>query len=101
MAKERGTTWPIEPHTKAKHEILRRYWQAWLPIITKLGSRVLYIDGFAGPGRYEGGEDGSPDMPGARHLRCPEGPDRPGQPAKARRYRARVSANAASVASGS
>jgi len=60
LAKERGTTWPIEPHTKAKHEILRRYWQAWLPIITKLGSRVLYIDGFAGPGRYEGGEDGSP-----------------------------------------
>jgi len=60
MAKKIRTVWPIEPHTKAKHEILRRYWQAWLPIISKLGGRVLYIDGFAGPGKYADGEDGSP-----------------------------------------
>lgn len=60
MASRRGTIWPIEPHTKAKHEILLRYWQAWLPIMTRLPRRVLYIDGFAGPGKYEAGEDGSP-----------------------------------------
>ncbi len=60
MARLRETTWPIDPHTIKKHEILRRYFQAWLPIMTQWAGRVLYIDGFAGPGKYEGGEDGSP-----------------------------------------
>ncbi len=53
-------TWPIDPHTKAKHEILRRYLEAWFPILNKYHSRLVYIDGFCGPGRYEGGELGSP-----------------------------------------
>ena len=53
--------WPIEPHTKAKHGILRRYLQAWFPIIAFSGSpRLVYVDGFAGPGEYDGGEEGSP-----------------------------------------
>lgn len=52
-------TWKIEPHTEIKHEILKRYLQAWLPIISKFG-RANYIDGFAGPGKYSNGEDGSP-----------------------------------------
>src|SRR5688572_18089678 len=61
MAAPKTTTWRLEPHTRAKHEILRRYLQAWTPILSKSGSpRILYIDGFAGPGRYAGGEDGSP-----------------------------------------
>jgi len=55
-----STTWSIEPHTLAKHQILRGYLDAWLPITTRYNSRVLYIDGFAGPGRYRDGEDGSP-----------------------------------------
>lgn len=66
-----GTTWPLEPHTEAKHEILRYYLGAWFPIIATikpswfptLGTtkrRLLYVDGFAGPGEYEGGKDGSP-----------------------------------------
>jgi three-Cys-motif partner protein len=51
----------LEPHTRAKHEILRRYLQAWMPILAQGGFKnILYIDGFAGPGRYAGGEDGSP-----------------------------------------
>ena len=50
----------MEPHTEAKHAILRKYLDAWLPIITRWSSRVLYIDGFAGPGEYIGGKDGSP-----------------------------------------
>ncbi|MGZ8285717.1 MAG: three-Cys-motif partner protein TcmP [Allosphingosinicella sp.] len=56
-----GKTWNIEPHTQAKLDILRRYLQAWFPILS-MGRhpRVVYIDGFAGPGRYEGGEEGSP-----------------------------------------
>lgn len=61
MSVSKNTIWQIEPHTQAKHAILRRYLAAWLPILTRGGfPRVLYIDGFAGPGRYTGGEDGSP-----------------------------------------
>jgi len=60
MPKISTTIWSIEPHTEAKHEILRKYLDAWLPIITRWNGRVLYIDGFAGPGEYIGGKDGSP-----------------------------------------
>jgi len=53
--------WPIAPRTKAKHEILKRYLKAWFPIIAFSGSqRLVYVDGFAGPGEYTGGEEGSP-----------------------------------------
>ncbi len=60
MAQQLGKIWQLDPHTRAKHDILRRYWQAWLPIMARTNQRVLYIDGFSGPGRYAGGEDGSP-----------------------------------------
>ena len=52
--------WPIEPHTNAKHEILKKYLQRWFPILNKYNKTVNYIDGFCGPGRYKGGEPGSP-----------------------------------------
>ena len=39
---------------------MRRYLQAWFPILTSWNGRVVYIDGFSGPGVYEGGQDGSP-----------------------------------------
>lgn len=56
-----GVTWPIPPHTKAKHDILRRYLQAWFPIIASTRhQRLIYLDGFAGPGEYKEGEEGSP-----------------------------------------
>jgi three-Cys-motif partner protein len=54
------TVWKIEPHTQAKHEILSRYLDAWFPILGSWNQKVLFIDGFAGPGVYEGGEPGSP-----------------------------------------
>jgi three-Cys-motif partner protein len=55
------TIWNLEPHTRAKHEILRRYLQAWFAILRKVSpSGLNYIDGFAGPGIYSKGEDGSP-----------------------------------------
>jgi len=60
MSKVTSTIWSIEPHTEAKHAILRKYLDAWLPIITRWNGRVVYIDGFAGPGEYIGGNDGSP-----------------------------------------
>ncbi len=62
MAGERETIWDIDPHTLKKHEILRRYWEAWLPIMSSWAVRVLFVDGFAGPGKYKGGEDGSPTI---------------------------------------
>lgn len=60
MSKPSETLWKIEPHTKAKHEILRRYLGAWFPILASKIPRIVYIDGFCGPGRYSDGEDGSP-----------------------------------------
>jgi three-Cys-motif partner protein len=52
--------WPMEPHTLAKHEILRRYLGAWFPIMSKWNARLIFFDGFAGPGIYQNGEIGSP-----------------------------------------
>lgn len=54
------TIWPLDQHTAAKHEILRNYLAGWFPILANTSGRIVYIDGFAGPGIYEGGEDGSP-----------------------------------------
>src|SRR5579859_4955308 len=61
MAAPKTTVWPLEPHTRAKHEILRLYLEAWAPILSLGGfPTIAYVDGFAGPGVYSGGEDGSP-----------------------------------------
>ena len=61
MAAPTKTIWDLKPHTQAKHEILKRYLGAWLPILSHgRFPEILYIDGFAGPGRYSKGEDGSP-----------------------------------------
>lgn len=49
----------MAPHTEAKHAILRRYLECWFPILGRWHD-VAYVDGFAGPGRYSGGEEGSP-----------------------------------------
>jgi len=61
------TVWPADPHTLAKHRILSNYLKAWMPILANSRNvpdgkppEILFIDGFAGPGVYEGGEDGSP-----------------------------------------
>jgi len=55
------TIWELEPHTATKHEVLRRYIQAWAPILSQGNfPQLVFIDGFAGPGRYSKGEEGSP-----------------------------------------
>lgn len=54
------TLWKLEPHTLGKHLVLRRYLNAWIPILARHNERILFIDGFAGPGQYIDGEDGSP-----------------------------------------
>ena len=60
MSAPKSTLWSIEPHTRAKHEILRRYLGAWFPILSKYNGRIIYMDGFSGPGEYSQGEPGSP-----------------------------------------
>ena len=52
----------IQPHTSAKHHILRYYLAEWFPILGARFGSLRYIDGFAGPGEYEGGELGSPTI---------------------------------------
>lgn len=52
--------WDYPPHTKAKHDMLASYLDGWYPILSKWNGRVLFLDGFAGRGRYTSGEQGSP-----------------------------------------
>ena len=52
--------WPLSPHTGAKHAILGKYLGAWYPKMASWQNRLVFIDGFAGPGEYSKGEPGSP-----------------------------------------
>jgi len=62
--------WDLDAHTGAKHRVLRAYLDAWIPVMAQQGlkvharksdaPRLLLVDGFAGPGRYATGEQGSP-----------------------------------------
>ena len=56
------TVWNLEEHTRAKHQLMDHYISAWFPIRTIQGhnKRVVFLDGFAGPGTYSDGEPGSP-----------------------------------------
>lgn len=52
--------WKYTEHARVKHEIQRRYVGAWLAILGYTMSPLVLFDGFAGRGRYTGGEPGSP-----------------------------------------
>ena len=47
---------------KVKHAILARYLGGWKPVLSSSDkiNRLVYIDGFSGPGKYSDGSDGSP-----------------------------------------
>ena len=60
MATPRTTLWNRDEHTGGKHLVLEQYLKAWFPILASTNGRILFVDGFAGPGEYQGGEDGSP-----------------------------------------
>ena len=63
MSTPSDTLWDYEEHTRAKHQLLVGYLYAWYPIMANgkpPPPGVNIIDGFAGPGRYKGGEPGSP-----------------------------------------
>jgi three-Cys-motif partner protein len=49
-----------QAHHRAKHELLRRYMDVWLPKLGYSYDRVALIDGFASAGRYRDGKRGSP-----------------------------------------
>src|SRR5437762_1164401 len=60
MPTPRTVTWELDDHTRGKHQVLQKYLGAWFPILGKTQDRIAFIDGFAGPGEYVGGEIGSP-----------------------------------------
>ncbi len=52
--------WKYDLHTRIKHSILMDYLSPWLKILAGVGGSVVYVDAFAGRGRYDGGQPGSP-----------------------------------------
>lgn len=60
--KPHSTQWKRSGRTEAKHRVLTEYLGAWIPILGLQHSvqHLVFIDGFAGPGRHTGGEMGSP-----------------------------------------
>jgi three-Cys-motif partner protein len=72
MSKKLPTVWDCPPHTLVKHKILEGYLGGWFPILASWNDRIVYIDGFAGPGRYTGGESGSPIIAIQRYLEAKE-----------------------------
>ena len=62
MHAPRTTLWPITELVPTKHAILRGYLEWWLPTMIQQHQRVRIFDGFAGPGEYQGGEEGSPQV---------------------------------------
>jgi three-Cys-motif partner protein len=53
---------PMTPHTQAKHLLLKRYLDRWFPILGNREKAINYLDGFAGPGEYLSGDEGSPQI---------------------------------------
>jgi three-Cys-motif partner protein len=62
MSDKLPTIWELAPHTKAKHDLLTRYLGGWYAILSKYNRRIIFFDGFAGPGIYSEGEPGSPAL---------------------------------------
>ena len=71
MAVPTGILWERDPHTAAKHTLLRRYMEAWFPIMAKQFRDVgiTFFDGFAGPGEYTNAQDSSPAIAMGQALR--------------------------------
>ena len=71
MAVPTGILWERDPHTAAKHTLLRRYLSAWFPIMASQfrDSGITFFDGFAGPGEYTNAQDSSPAIAMRQALR--------------------------------
>ncbi|MEU3994050.1 hypothetical protein DY245_22310 [Streptomyces inhibens] len=60
MAVPKNSVWSRDPHTAAKHDLLKKYLQPWAPILLSRHDTITYAEGFSGPGIYTEGEPGSP-----------------------------------------
>ena len=62
MATPTDVLWERDPHTAAKHTLLRRYLAAWFPIMAVQfrNDGITFVDGFAGPGEYTNSTESSP-----------------------------------------
>jgi three-Cys-motif partner protein len=60
VAVPKEAVWERDPHTAAKHDLLKRYLEAWTPILLSRNEVISYAEGFAGAGVYKRGEPGSP-----------------------------------------
>ena len=71
MAVPTETLWERDPHTAAKHTLLRRYMSAWFPIMAKQfrDGGITFFDGFAGLGEYTNAQDSSPTIAMEQALR--------------------------------
>ena len=71
MAVPTGILWERDPHTAAKHTLLRRYMSAWFPIMASRfrDTGITFFDGFAGPGEYTNAQDSSPAIAMEQALR--------------------------------
>lgn len=71
MAVPTGVLWERDPHTAAKHTLLRRYLSAWFPIMAtqfRTGG-ITFLDGFAGPGEYTNSTESSPAIAMSQAVR--------------------------------
>ncbi len=71
MAVPTEVLWERDPHTAAKHTLLRRYLSAWFPIMAKQfrDTGITFFDGFAGPGEYTNAQESSPAIAMEQALR--------------------------------
>ena len=71
MTAPTGILWERDPRTAAKHTLLRRYLDAWFPIMAcqfrEVG--ITFLDGFAGPGEYTNASESSPTIAMAQAMR--------------------------------
>lgn len=50
--------WDLDPHTLAKHHVLREYLKRWLAILSqaRFVGKIAFVDAFCGPGEYKTGD---------------------------------------------
>ena len=71
MSEPKEIPWVIEEHTKVKHQLLEEYVTVWMAIMFSQQVRLsrkqklVYVDGFAGPGVYWADETKSDKIPGS------------------------------------
>ena len=67
-AQLRQVLWRSDPHTALKHLVYRHYVNCWMGKILQRFPRAVIVDGFAGPGAYKDGPDGSPILLAKAYL---------------------------------